>query len=964
MITITLDPQKRTGAADGPLVALQDNALALTGAALPAGAEVALLTKGGIVLAAATTADAEGHATLPCATRQVADATRNLPLGQAFPAFLAVGTPDGLVAALPIDLLPNKLPALAALPPAPLPAYWTAEQTQAAIAEAVRGLASEADVDGKIAAHNASPEAHADIREEVAGKADKAEAVLWETQVNLSKDNLMADDQHVPTSRTVKAYHDNTILSERKKWQQGDAETLASAKAYADGKVAGAYRYKGTVATVGDLPASGNTEGDVWNVSADGMNYAWTGSAWDALGASVDLSDYSTTEEMNAAIQRHNTASLAHSTYIKPLQNHAKNKENPHAVTAEQVGALTEEAADARYLKQTGGNTISGTQNVTGDIKLPAHTLTAGNVVVARPPASPNNMARRADFPDWVLAGDGLTASADDTDKVTLAVKPATASTLGGVKVGDGLAVAEDGTVSAKLTPENVVRDNGNQSLSIGVSGEEGAKLMIDFVGGGIVSIGYSSNGESPFGANLAETSYVNTALAKKQDKLVAGDGISIAADGKTIGVADNVPIVRAAGNAASGDQKIYIAGENGNGDGIWFTEPANGVARMNVCAGDVYWEAMLATQGFVDSALCGISDGTLGLKWDEDRLRVAMCSADFACNDLHEFEIRLEDQGGLRRANLGLAVDWCALPLCAHLDWDGGALSVCTGYMFFADACSFTRGSGGAFISGTEDRETGLVNYDVDLEVLAETLLCGELCGLQVNAGGTQGLLAVKHDATLGINGEGRLGVCYSSSSGLFKQNGDGLAVYRDETLAVGSDGRLGVDTNWLNERAEACGWVTAAGDGLARNGAYLCVDAAWLEAFGEARGWGGGGSGGSDFPGWGALPIGGGLVAMCAGKLYGPEPNVNQFCTNGTEFSLNIAEIIAENGGLEATSSSPGNLKVALAVEPVGGQIGEQSLFFDTTACTPGIGVCTAWLEAYLDAYLLSCYGLTKTA
>ena len=137
MTTVTLDPQKRTGTASGPLVALQDNPLALTGADLPAGAEVALLTKGGIVLAAATTADAEGHATLPCATRQVADATRNLPLGQSFPAFLAVGLPDGLVAALPIDLLPNKLPALAALPPAPLPAYWTADQTKVAIAGAV-----------------------------------------------------------------------------------------------------------------------------------------------------------------------------------------------------------------------------------------------------------------------------------------------------------------------------------------------------------------------------------------------------------------------------------------------------------------------------------------------------------------------------------------------------------------------------------------------------------------------------------------------------------------------------------------------------------------------------------------------------------------------------------------------------------------------------------------------------------
>ena len=51
-----------------------------------------------------------------------------------------------------------------------------------------------------------------------------------------------------------------------------------------------AYRYKGSVATVNDLPASGNTAGDVYDVQANGVNYAWTGSAWDALGSIVDTS--------------------------------------------------------------------------------------------------------------------------------------------------------------------------------------------------------------------------------------------------------------------------------------------------------------------------------------------------------------------------------------------------------------------------------------------------------------------------------------------------------------------------------------------------------------------------------------------------------------------------------------------------------------------------------------------------
>ena len=54
--------------------------------------------------------------------------------------------------------------------------------------------------------------------------------------------------------------------------------------------VASAYIYKGSVATVADLPSSGNTTGDVYDVQATGVNYAWDGSAWDALGSYVDTS--------------------------------------------------------------------------------------------------------------------------------------------------------------------------------------------------------------------------------------------------------------------------------------------------------------------------------------------------------------------------------------------------------------------------------------------------------------------------------------------------------------------------------------------------------------------------------------------------------------------------------------------------------------------------------------------------
>lgn len=98
--------------------------------------------------------------------------------------------------------------------------------------------------------------------------------------------------------------HTNALNAEATARQQGDADTLADAKAYADGKVAGVYHYKGSVASRTALPAS-PAVGDVYNVTdEDGQNVAWTGSAWDALGATVDLSAYSTTEQTDGRYLR------------------------------------------------------------------------------------------------------------------------------------------------------------------------------------------------------------------------------------------------------------------------------------------------------------------------------------------------------------------------------------------------------------------------------------------------------------------------------------------------------------------------------------------------------------------------------------------------------------------------------------------------------------------------------------
>lgn len=65
--------------------------------------------------------------------------------------------------------------------------------------------------------------------------------------------------------------------------------------------LANVYVYKGSVAAYADLPTTGLTAGDVYNVEADGMNYAWTGKAWDALGMVLEI-EYLTNAEIDEII--------------------------------------------------------------------------------------------------------------------------------------------------------------------------------------------------------------------------------------------------------------------------------------------------------------------------------------------------------------------------------------------------------------------------------------------------------------------------------------------------------------------------------------------------------------------------------------------------------------------------------------------------------------------------------------
>lgn len=66
--------------------------------------------------------------------------------------------------------------------------------------------------------------------------------------------------------------------------------------------IASVLTYKGTKASVANLPSTGNKTGDVWHITADGSEYAWDGTIWQELGTTIDLSGYATTAYVDAAI--------------------------------------------------------------------------------------------------------------------------------------------------------------------------------------------------------------------------------------------------------------------------------------------------------------------------------------------------------------------------------------------------------------------------------------------------------------------------------------------------------------------------------------------------------------------------------------------------------------------------------------------------------------------------------------
>ena len=112
--------------------------------------------------------------------------------------------------------------------------------------------------------------------------------------------------------------------------------------------IVNAMYWRGTVATVAALPTDAAV-GDIYHVTATGGEHAWDGSAWQELGSILDLSAYSTTEQINGLISAAIAGKADSATVTEQL---ALKADKSTTYTKTEVDALVSPKADKSYVDE------------------------------------------------------------------------------------------------------------------------------------------------------------------------------------------------------------------------------------------------------------------------------------------------------------------------------------------------------------------------------------------------------------------------------------------------------------------------------------------------------------------------------------------------------------------------------------------------------------------------------------
>ena len=152
----------------------------------------------------------------------------------------------------------------------------------------------------------------------------------------------------------------NTALGA--KLDSATASTTYATKEELNSKVASVYKVKGSVANQAALPEESNEVGDVYNVEDTGINYVWTGEEWDALGGSVDFTNYYTKGDVDSKLaDKANTADVYSKTVLDPmLEAKVDSADLGTMAYAETTDYSTKTVADTLYAPISLSATVAG----------------------------------------------------------------------------------------------------------------------------------------------------------------------------------------------------------------------------------------------------------------------------------------------------------------------------------------------------------------------------------------------------------------------------------------------------------------------------------------------------------------------------------------------------------------------------------------------------------------------------
>ena len=140
---------------------------------------------------------------------------------------------------------------------------------------------------------------------------ENTQAIAKNTQAIADLEAAVAHERARATAAETSAnvYTDHRIAYIDEKLAQLDL----ALRSYADSTVSRAVKYKGQVASFGNLPDLTAEIGDMYDVADTGHNYVWNGSSWDDVGGKIDTSLLVTPEAFDAHI-KDVTSSISHVT--------------------------------------------------------------------------------------------------------------------------------------------------------------------------------------------------------------------------------------------------------------------------------------------------------------------------------------------------------------------------------------------------------------------------------------------------------------------------------------------------------------------------------------------------------------------------------------------------------------------------------------------------------------------------